>query len=237
MLLPREHLPLSCLDLAAPHADLPPSRNFESRIRILELEGRLGSNILIAWLHSSETLYAIEREENGLYVLCKLGSWIRIEQLSQLATAVCRHRMRVHTSHATSAVASELPLITPHLHKENKRKRLAIEELQSLVRKRPRSQSVVATAPEQRSCPSQCPNPVEDAVKPCTTEKSGKGDVSVSEAHPGDQHLPRTNPGSASQDVLAEQPTADDIFHNIRSQYFETLYHSLVWNSPPLRLS
>ncbi len=53
MLLPREHLALSCLDLAAPKGDLPSAQHFQSHIRILELEGRLGSNVLIARLPSS----------------------------------------------------------------------------------------------------------------------------------------------------------------------------------------
>ena len=94
MLLPREHLSLSSLDLANPNGLFPAARFYESNVKILELEGRLGSNILLARSDIHKMTYAVERESKGLYTVCKLGAWADISQLAESATAADRHRIR-----------------------------------------------------------------------------------------------------------------------------------------------
>ena len=94
MLLPRENLPLSLLDLAQPYGEFPGSRLYESRIKILDLEGRLGSNVLLARSEANRMIYALEREGTGLYVLCKLGGWADVEELARCATVVCAERIK-----------------------------------------------------------------------------------------------------------------------------------------------
>ncbi|KAK3336021.1 DNA replication regulator SLD3-domain-containing protein [Cercophora scortea] len=229
MLLPREHLPLSTLDLAHPHGDFPDSRLFESHIKILDLEGRLGSNVLLARSETSRMVYAIELEGNGLYVLCKLGSWVDVEILAQSATVVCNQRIRPSKAAAKPANPGFPPLITPQMHKDSKKKRLAIEEIQSMVRKR--SATVTGAGKEPRS-------------RPLTPTETGSVSGSVSVV-PGDQAdklpsepaveksaTPQTVPGSEDSlqmpgdDPLAP-PDAEAIFQNIRVQYMETLYHSM----------
>ena len=286
MLLPREHLSLSCLDLAAPGGELPSSRQFQSQIRILELEGRLGSNVLIARSPSSNSggsgsgfsrassIFAIERDETGLYVLCKLGSWVDLEKLGQHATAVCQQRMPAAPTALSAGKGQEPALITPQVYKERGRKRLAIAELQSIVRRRPAASQLT---PEASTVASQA-----DAIQAETSQadmSQGDGDDLPplaleameealvnsqvrGQAQEPDNDLParppsQTGPQAATiatkQAVLPTPPasdatkrasteptdlaalpeptgppTADDIFKNIRNQYYESLYHSLV---------
>lgn len=226
MLLPREHLHLSALDLAQPHGDFPASRLFESKIKILDLEGRLGSNVLLARSETSRIIYAIEREGSGLYVLCKLGAWVDIENLGLNATVVCSQAMRNRRSIKVdeSAVA---PMITPHMYKESKRRRLAIEEIQSMVRKR----SVVALTDKDPS--SQTSTPKEQTPTPEVMDTQDNGLVEAPIKAPADVPLPLPDgQGSLAPalqpdlDILA-QPSAEDIFQNVRMQYFEALYHSM----------
>ncbi len=229
MLLPREHIPLAYLDLSAPHGDLPACRYFESRIRIMELEGRLGSNILVARSDSGENVYIIEREESGLYVLCKLGAWVDLDKLSHLATVLCHQRVHPSTSQAKHIGLPEPPLVTPKMYKENKRRRLAIEEIQSKVRRQSKPQRAAAAVatPDQQPRPIQLPTPESAESQPRPVEKPCIEQVRslqpVAPSKPISPHIP------AADDALADQPAAEDIFQNIRTQYFEALYHSMVW--------
>ena len=222
MLLPREHLPLSAIDLSQPQGDFPASRLFESRIKILDLEGRLGSSVLLARSETNRMVYAVEQESNGLYVLCKLGAWVDVEGLTENATVVCRERLR-GAKRTKTEDTSAAPLTTPLLYKESKRRRLAIEEIQSLVRRRSastteQSQKEASTAPEERpvsnnldSEPADAPEEhIEPPIQPCLTTPS-KENVSTTEP-------PADEPPA--------QPVAEDIFTNIRTQYVEALYHS-----------
>lgn len=227
MLLPRENLPLSALDLSRPHGDFPVSRLFESKIKILDLEGRLGSNMLLARSETTRMVYAVERESSGLYVLCKLGSWVDIELLSQKATVVCMERMRSGKpvkQEDTAAVA----LTTPSMYNEGKRRKLAIEEIQSMVRKRSMSviektspnQTATATeeSPESKDGGSQNTDPVQQH----TETPVGPG--------PSRSETPALEPARIDDDPLS-QPDAGDIFQSIRAQYMEALYHSKVLSS------
>lgn len=207
MLLPRECLPLSILDLSAPSGEFPtgPGRFVESHIRILDLDGRLrqAPSVLLARSDLTRNVYAIERHQRGLYVACKLGSWISIEKLSKLSEAC--YAPRCIAAQKPEAAELEAPLTTHQTHKENKRKRQAIEELQSMVRKRQKSLAPESqTALSQPAVQSQMPGPDVDSNTPI---------------------LEGSNPGVL--DLSANvQMSAEDIFQNIRSQYFEALYHS-----------
>jgi DNA replication regulator SLD3 len=226
MLLPRESLPLSALDLSQPLGDFPTSRLFESRIKILDLEGRLGSNVLLARSETTRMVYAVERESNGLYVLCKLGSWVDIEALAQNATVVCAERMR-SSKPSKSGNTTATPLTTPSMYNETKRRRLAIEEIQSLVRKR--SMSVI-----EKNSPSQTPGSTEE--RPPSRQGVSQSDSPVQEptetstvsGPPMPAPLESAALDLASNDDALAQPTAEDIFQNLRTQYMEALYHSKV---------
>ncbi len=225
MLLPREHLLLSALDLSQPQGDFPASRLFESKIKILDLEGRLGSNVLLARSETTRMVYAVERESTGLYVLCKLGSWVDIDALARSATVVCRQRMR-SAKPAKPENATAAPLTTPAMYNENKRRRLAIDEIQSLVRKR--SMSVIDKDATSQNPVAPEESPMDEAGQN-TTPVQETPDVPAVESGPSvssGRDVPTPSPAPLG-DANAP-PDANDIFQNIRAQYMEALYHSKV---------
>lgn len=235
MLLPREHLPLSALDLAKPQGDLPSSRVFESKIKILDLEGRLGSNILLARSETSRMVYAVEHESPGLYVVCKLGTWVDLDLLSQNATVVYRERM-VNPKPVKLEEAASVPLITPHMYKENKRRKLAIEELQSTaIRKRSwtltdkDARSEDPAAPESRPASrAQSRAPSRPPSRDTSIQTPAPFETTPAEPNHNPLYESANTPASqlAGEDDPLVQPTAETILDNIRSQYFEALYHS-----------
>lgn len=210
MLLARERLPLSSLDLSTPYGDLPtgPGRFFESHIRILDLEGRLrqAPSILIARSEDCRHVYAIEKHQHHLYVVCKIGSWVSIEKLAQVAEA--SYASRCAANQQRDALRKEAATVTSQLVKTDKKKRKAIEEFQSEIRKRSRAQSVAPNESQREQ--SQAPTTIE--LEP-----------SAPDTHLQTSMISR--PGSMDPTVDL-QTSADDIFQWLRSQYFDTLYHS-----------
>lgn len=228
MVLPRKHLPLACIDFHASHTDLPQSRFFEAHIKILDLETRMGCSpaVLLARHDASRNVYALERQDNGLYVACRLGHWVELDQLAKHATATCRERLRPTPGRDTIKQSTPATLTTPQLHKDQKQKRAAIEAIQSLVRKRARSQSVSTFDDVLRK----------DEVDESTTIIKGQLPSPVLK-HEELQELPQISENGVStlasvqDNPLGEPPstqTADDIFDTIRAQYSEALYKSMV---------
>ncbi|KAI1265750.1 DNA replication regulator SLD3-domain-containing protein [Xylariaceae sp. FL1019] len=158
MLLPREHLHLSFFDLSSPYGSFEPSISFDSNIKILDLERRIGGRhvVLLARLESNQSVYAVELRSDGLYSLCKLGSWVDLERLCEHATVSCSHLIRMPDKPQGQPNAS-LPLTTPQLSHNSKKRRLAIEAIQSLVKKPKRSLSVSAPSQLSVSLPPSTP--------------------------------------------------------------------------------
>lgn len=220
MVLPRERLSLSNLDLSAPTGEFTPGpgRFFESHIRILDLAVRQGPSILIARSDATRHVYAIERHQTGLYVVCKLGAWVNIERLSNVAVACYAPRCR--PAQAAGASGTEAPSTTPQIHKENKRKQLAIEEIQSMVRKRPRTMSVALsdTQGTQSQPPAQLLE-MDQGLHETTAEQPTQDPKLSLPVPSGSQPTPLDSNHEA-------HVSAEDIFQNLRLQYFEALYHS-----------
>jgi hypothetical protein len=209
MLLPRSQLPLSSLDITSSTKPLAQSRLFEAHVKILELEERMGTQpmLLIARLDDARTLYAVERESRGFYVLCQLGSWVNLQELKATAIASklellprLSDRGLVPLQFATETTS--VPLITPESSKYSKKKRLAIEAIQSMV-KRPSTASLTES-------------------QALVTEPESGVDSQPGEKSSNDLPIPPV-------DGVAAPPTASEIFENVRNQYFETLYLSKVW--------
>ncbi|KAJ6446228.1 DNA replication regulator Sld3 [Purpureocillium lavendulum] len=225
MVLPRKHLPLACLDLTPSDNGMPPSRFYECHVKILDLESRVGStpSVLVARSDSRGAMYALERQDTGLYVVCKLGSWVDLDLLAAKATAISRERLWPARPMRREQDAPTA-ITTPQLHKDQRKKRAAIEAIQSLVRKRGRSQSVstfedVAVQDDvaaMSALPNQLPPP---EVK---VEQQEEPDLPTA-------HLAMDTPGDPERAPDAEpQNTAHNIFDNIRTQYFDALYRSMV---------
>lgn len=90
--------------------------------------------VLIARLDDGRTLYAVEREDRGLYVLCQLGSWINLHQL-RAAAVVSRAELLPKTTERTIQDNAIVPLVTLEANKYSKKKRLAIEAIHSMLKR------------------------------------------------------------------------------------------------------
>ncbi|KAG6042258.1 hypothetical protein E4U41_000002 [Claviceps citrina] len=226
MLLPREHLPLSSLDVSSPPDGFPQTRFVESHIKILDLESRLGSSpaVVIARSDSRGIAFALERQDNGLYVMCKLGSWVDLAALASCATALCRSRLAPPRQYRQEA-DSGAPVTTPQMHGEQKKKRAAIEAIQNLVRKKPKPQPGLelnvnmqgSDGPALDSQPLQLPTP----------------EIRSDEVASFERLLPNSEAASVAGGLENEGPaaslpqTTETIFSNIRTHYFEALYRSM----------
>lgn len=166
--------------------------------------------VLVAQLDDKKSFYAIEYESRGLYVLFKLGSWVDLNKLCRVAvvSSYCP-KSRINDSPLepvrNGADAADT-INPPENHKYSKKKRLAIEAIQSMV-KRPStslSTNIEQTAPPELPASANVPQ------------------VRIQEG-PADPHMPV----QTLKDPLA-QPSPADILDGIRSQYFETLYRSKV---------
>ncbi|KAK0669418.1 DNA replication regulator SLD3-domain-containing protein [Cercophora samala] len=245
MMLPRESLPLSALDLVKPHGELPSNRLFESKIKILDLEGRLGCSVLIARSEITKMVYAVESESPGLYVLCKLGSWVDVGELSHDATVVCKERLRSPKQVKVEDPVGA-PLITPQMYKENKRRKLAIEELQqsaarkrsgtltdadsqsqisALPNSRPVSRGIIGSRPASSGVESQVVQPPEEILADSLALLSSTRD-STPAPLPASENGHQAPEQEQSPGQGQVQPTAENIMDNIRTQYQEALYHS-----------
>ncbi|KAI1112828.1 DNA replication regulator SLD3-domain-containing protein [Nemania sp. NC0429] len=228
MLLPRQHLQLSFLDLSSPYGSFESAAAFDGNIRLLDLESRMGNRpvVLIARLERNGTIYAIERQPNALYSLCHLGSWVDLDQLCALATVSCPALIRKQPDRPPEPIA-HAPLTTPQISHTNKKRRLAIEAIQSLVRKPARSPSISALSQAAKDSRPPTPSqgqgdaPADAGSAPPTRDGPTPGAPALSPLAAA-----RVSPAQ-DQDEAHIMPNAEGIFENIRNQYFEALYHSM----------
>jgi len=193
MLLPRAKLPLSSLDIVSSARALGQSRLFETHVKILELEERMGSQpmVLIARFDDSRTLCAVERESRGLYALCQLGSWVNFQGLKAEAVV---SKQDVQKMSETGFLGSAIT--QAESRKYSKNKRLAIEAIQSMVKRPSTSLATDSQESPVEPAPATPQLPTEDGVAPLLQEEA------------------------------AAQLSAAEIFENVRNQYFEALYLS-----------
>lgn len=228
MLLPREHLPLSFLDLATPSGDFEYAQYYESTIKILDLESRMGNRpvVLIARMETNKTVYVLERQDGGLYTLCRLGNWVDLSKFGSHATVAYSKLLRPPT--VSTGAMQESSTTTPQLHKENKKRRLAMEAIQSLVKRPARSRSVstlnltadVSQVSDAATSAAVIAEPPTHTAKAPAASEDPSG-VGAENATPGPEKMSVPDDNTPAR-------TANDIFENVRHQYFEALYHSMV---------
>lgn len=102
-------------------------------------------SVLIARHDSTRTVYAIEPQKDGLYAMCRLGAWVSLEELAQDATAVCQERVFPAKADGSPEKLS-MATMTPQMSSHQKKKRAAIEAIQSLVRKKPKAEEPLQQA-------------------------------------------------------------------------------------------
>lgn len=228
MLVHRDNIPLSYLDRGNPYGEFLASRFVESHIRALDLEDRLGLKpvVLVATSESTRKLYVLEREPNGLYVLCKLGSWVELESLGDLAIACNHHAMNILLSRPEAQSRSfSVPLTTPQEYWEEKERQRAIAELKAL-QKRPRSRQ-----PDPEKLDVERPHldnsinheKIQNSIKNPTAILASKSQLPPANTEL-DANLSCTTLCYNEKEV--PPPPPQELCDNIRNQYLEILYHS-----------
>ena len=214
LLLPRAELSLSHLDLSSANGELPPGRFVESHVKILDLESRVGGApvVLIARNEPVGTLYAIERHDKNLYTACKLGSWVSLEALKANATA-CSAKLLHEQPRKCEGTAGQPPK-APVLQSK---KRVAIEAIQQLVRKKPKIASISSPAGETQGSVGGTNE----------ADVQSQGSLQLEESQSQSQVESQSQGLPAPVDNQAEPPPADHL-ENIRTQYFDLLYKSMV---------
>ncbi|KAI9904883.1 hypothetical protein N3K66_001412 [Trichothecium roseum] len=240
MLVSRKHLPLSFFDLASPSGEFVPSRFYQSHVKILDLESRMTQattpNLLIARYESRGTVYALERQDDGLYVVCKVGSWVDLEKLSGHASVRVPERIERPQAAAAAAEQESKPeqRVTLRLTESQKAKRQAIESIQSLVRKKARTSSVslssvpAATTPAVKvegTATEAEPEPAEEKTAPPPQQATTPQPPTPQPPTPQINSLTKLM-SSASKAYEEQCRGPDKIFDNIRTHYFEALYKS-----------
>ncbi len=159
--------------------------------------------VLIARLDDPRTLFAIEREGRGRYVLCPLGSWVNLQELRVAAIAVANGLNKPsNRSSILPQDSNPVPIATPESSKHNSEKCLATEPLQPMVKRPSISLTKSSHAPE---------NEVKYLVN--------------SQLHELERTVPVLFPGHVT-DANTVLPTATEISESLRTQYFEALYLS-----------
>jgi hypothetical protein len=153
---------------------------------------------------------------------CQIGDWVDLQSLKQHAFAVSHDRIQSIKLETIDRPLSTA-IITPHLHKEQKKKQAAIEAIQSLVKKRARSESV--------SLFNELPrlDSIADREEPLPKLPSSDS-CAVPQVHTTEAVPPHAQIPVVSTEKLPDEPqqSAEALFDNIRVQYFEALYKSMV---------
>jgi DNA replication regulator SLD3 len=228
MFLSRKRVPFAYLDLSDPYGDLPKSRLFECRVKILDLEDRMATTpgVVIARSEPKGTLHVIEKQSAGLYVICKLGAWVDVAELGRHASVVAQDLLQASKLQSkVSPPAVDLAPVPRPSHVESKKKRAAIEAIQSLVRKRPRS--ATAASADVDAEPEQTPLPGSDTQE-ATPSLLNTPVLSNIEVSVPIKLVDADTLVLNGKEAVFAQPTAESLCETLRTHYFETLYKSMV---------
>lgn len=88
ILIPRSCLPIAFFDFSGGEGDIQSNRFFSARIAVLEQDSSPAQTlvkqiVLIAASSSNDCLYAVERVRRGTYALCRLATWVTLNELDQ----------------------------------------------------------------------------------------------------------------------------------------------------------
>ncbi|CZS90696.1 hypothetical protein WAI453_004013 [Rhynchosporium graminicola] len=218
MLLPRSNFSLSSIDIFSAAKGLASSRLYETHVKILELEERMGSQptVLIARLDDTRLLYAVERESRGLYALLQLGSWVNLQELKAAAVV----SKEDSPERAYLQPSSKLPDAPAEANKFSSKKRLAIEAIQSMI-KRPSTGLLTESQSDTQSPVVKAESVPVFVGSPLPTEEATRTGENAATFSSDLEPIP-----SMAVEETAVQPTSAEIFDNVRAHYLEALYLS-----------
>ena len=171
---------------------------------------------MVAALEAEGSLYAVERVRCGLYALCRLGDWVKVEALHAAALAA--------RDYSTSAKHKPLDIsggnswwegaaIRPFYVENSLRAKRVRARPSGSIQLKMRS-ALSHTPPKASQCRKTAVLPVPDAVTAA----------------------PEPVPSGLSEQRCGVDISVEEIFETLRCQYLEALYLSKV-SSPHLRFS
>ena len=167
--------------------------------------------VLVAQTEIDRSLVAVERVDRGRYAICKLGSWVKLDELRSAATLVreeARPSSEVHQTVQEHSGRREVAKVD----NQAARPRVGLKRTRSVAEDGMRS---LTKAPIESS---PCLMPLEGSSTPnLPPQQAG----SPSPALPV-VDSPREIPGATAE------PNAQETFNMIRTAYMEALYISKV---------
>ena len=202
----RSQLPLSFLDTSAASSLVSSSRLFSTSIPLFEEQNQDGRDalldpqVLLARLDADSALYAIEMVQNGMYVLCKLGNWVKPE---------------IFNNPNSANVPRTIPQILSSAGKENGGKWRTPVALPDSSKsedaiERPSKKLKVSLSP-----PSVAQNPSNEEVKKKATKVYNQEELK-----------PKKNIERPVEGQVQRQNSSEVVFATLAKQYLETVYWS-----------
>ena len=206
--IPRSCLPLAYLDPLGARDNLPRSNLFSAHIELLEdnvLDDRWPGQpmVLIAESAIDDGLFAIERVQEGIYAMCRLGKWVTVHAIEQL------HIIPVDIAKPQKRQCHKQPRV-----RHNSWWSAATVDLMSPSRHDPSNDPGFEKTCEVRLClqkPQQCLNtPAQDTQEIPPSIMQDQAESSV-----------RDTLQEAAQD-------SEEVLKMVRAQYQDALYTSKV---------
>ena len=211
LLISRSCLSLSYFDLGADSYGSIGSRVFsasELTLEVLTTARQRGQeeSVLIAERDEDHRLYAVELVRQGIYALCRLGGWVRLEDFGKPVT---KAKKLSHGDYATTATH------------DSQWWRKAALDLKSGMRETERTSETQGIRLLMKPPPSR--------MKLATVKDSTAACVNTSDT-PVDRSESMSVIAVNGCDQLPQPPSTDsvDIYGMIRAQYLETLYINKV---------
>jgi hypothetical protein len=216
-LLERADLPLAFLDTASSQdlntVDLG-SRFFASRVQALEncLDNgdTTRSMLLVAKQREDGRLYAIERVRDGVYAICRLGSWVKDQDLQSRAVAG-QFETSMHSDLDNRAGDT------------SKWWRSAVLKSESATLQQPNKKMKFSMAPPPSALGKQPKKAHLVTASPATANEDRQTTISLL---PNELVQAAVLPEDTSCDLVQPQITKESLFENLVTQYLETLYLS-----------
>ncbi|KAL5594515.1 hypothetical protein BROUX41_001441 [Berkeleyomyces rouxiae] len=227
LVLPRKYLSLAMLDFHSPFAEIYAARRFSApAVRIVDLETRRsGSPHVLVAVSPTHKLFVLDACEQGIFAICQIGYWVKLNDLTDKAS-ICNwsisEKLRVRQEEKEKA--------RDKVKRDAKEgNRASLSRAASEVNLRPGSGDKLKASISKATPGSLVaqPLPRSQVVMRPPPEKASATAVPISPAQQTTNAILPPTPISNAPPLNDEPPTAESIFDNTRTQYWEALYKSV----------
>ena len=244
--LPRMRLPLASLDTENLSGALPRSRFFAAHVECLESSndetlGKTSPVVLIARFEADRSLFAVERVKQDRYALCKLGNWVKADDLQPAAVrkpdgpVKCQSEVKQVHARADRVERAEAALQTPAGSTGIKRRRLEDDHAgrAPVVPSQTRGTRHEAFRDSSSNVIHAFGDPAPDSTEALRGQiaEDGPSNEHRQTRRPltsDDRDLSLLDAAAEAIDLAPAESDPRDVFRVIQTQYLETLYLSKV---------